>query len=268
MKLKLIKNKRLLLFIVLLFSALIFREALTIFLKFNIELESGGEFDPYELRAHLVRGALTHASLKFNFTQVSSIFLPIINLTIAWEYLTIKKKHLIFNIGKNQNYFAKLENLKLNLSLLSSALNAFVLTIVVLMPIVLNTVGDGQLSLDHKRNFSSTSVLRHLFTGHYGFLIFVCLISIIGNLVMIYTIFCLADFLKNYTKLVIVFLMYFWLGSILSYNFFSEIFAPMHVIMASAYIDITLLDFLVPYWSFIIIIVSSKLYLHSNKYEV
>lgn len=213
--------------------AIIYYDAFKTFFFFELDAPDIQRFDAFEVKDRIFHSFISIEATIFNLVRFQSFLIPMVVVATSKSYYTIKEKYLKLSIGKNNSYAKNLFKSKMLLSMLPMLWYTIIFIIICVVAII-----GGRFELDPDSlyyAFAEGSILRIIFPGKIGFLLFNLIFTCIGIFANSMLCMKLVDFFNDFIRPSMVYLVFIWLGSLFLYRILPSYFVPMSSFMVHAY---------------------------------
>lgn len=213
--------------------AIIYYDALDTLFFYDIDAPDLKNINAIELKYRVFHNFISIESTIFKLGRFQSFLIPMVVVATSKSYYTIKEKYLKLSIGKNNLYAKNLFKSKVLLSMLPMLWYTIIFIIICVVAIIA-----GRFELDPESlyyAFAEGSILRVIFQGKIGFLLFNLIFTCIGIFANSMLCMKLVDFFNDFIRPSMVYLVFIWLGSLFLYRIVPSYFVPMSSFMVHAY---------------------------------
>ena len=213
--------------------AIIYYDAFDTLFFYDIDAPHLKNMNAIELKYRVFHNFISIEYTIFELGRFQSFLIPMVVVATSKSYYTIKEKYLKLSIGKNNLYAKNLFKSKVLLSLLPMLWYTIIFIIICVVAII-----GGRFELDPDSlyyAFAEGSILRIIFPGKIGFLLFNLIFTCIGIFANSMLCMKLVDFFNDFIRPSMVYLVFIWLGSLLFYRILPSYFVLMSSFMVHAY---------------------------------
>lgn len=213
--------------------AIIYYDAFDTLFFYDIDAPDLKNMNAIELKYRVFHNFISIEYTIFELGRFQSFLIPMVVVATSKSYYTIKEKYLKLSIGKNNLYAKNLFKSKVLLSLLPMLWYTIIFIIICVVAII-----GGRFELDPDSlyySFAEGSILRIIFPGKIGFLLFNLIFTCIGIFANSMLCMKLVDFFNDFIRPSMVYLVFIWLGSLLFYRILPSYFVLMSSFMVHAY---------------------------------
>lgn len=213
--------------------AIIYYDAFDTLFFYDIDAPDLKNMNAIELKYRVFHNFISIEYTIFELGRFQSFLIPMVVVATSKSYYTIKEKYLKLSIGKNNLYAKNLFKSKVLLSLLPMLWYTIIFIIICVVAII-----GGRFELDPDSlyyAFAEGSILRIIFPGKIGFLLFNLIFTCIGIFANSMLCMKLVDFFNDFIRPSMVYLVFIWLGSLLFYRILPSYFVLMSSFMVHAY---------------------------------